>query len=205
MGKFKPIFDSLSEAALRGARHADAKLPQLARNHGDQLDDWVRRVRGEDRFDDKPDTPTKPDTVEPQESQARPGFNADGTVNPEDFRTRRDGAFYWSGMWPRDGQAIAGRIAADNHGTTLEMLIESRRIEMPEWNADDPAVVETWTRVSEAYANGASGVVRAVLGDGIRPNAVWWAELERLKANPDVTQVIRIHPDTLEETVVWPT
>ncbi|WP_203136974.1 DNA/RNA non-specific endonuclease [Microbacterium sp. JZ31] len=63
MGKFKPIFDSLSEAALRGARHADAKLPQLARNHGDQLDDWVRRVRGEDRFDDKPDDASRTDAV----------------------------------------------------------------------------------------------------------------------------------------------
>ena len=37
MGKFKPIFESLSEAAVRGARHADVKLPQLAKNHADQL------------------------------------------------------------------------------------------------------------------------------------------------------------------------
>lgn len=65
MGKFTPIFESLSEAAIRGARHADMKLPQLTRNHSDQLDDWVRKIRDKDRFDDNPDTPTKPDVHRP--------------------------------------------------------------------------------------------------------------------------------------------
>lgn len=59
MGKFKPIFESLSEAAVRGARHADVKLPQLAKNHADQLDDFVRRTRKQDKFTDKPDTPQR--------------------------------------------------------------------------------------------------------------------------------------------------
>ncbi|MDJ1115535.1 hypothetical protein [Microbacterium dauci] len=137
-------------------------------------------------------------------SGARPGFNADGSVNPADFVTPRDGAYYWSGMYPRNGQEIAGEIAGGNGATTLEMLIESRGIEMPEWDADNPATVETWTRVSEAYAAGASGEVRAVLGDNLRPNAVWFTELERLQNNDAVTQIIRVHPDTLVETVIWP-
>lgn len=49
-----------------------------------------------------------------------------------------------------------------------------------------------------------AATVRAVLGDNIRPGAVWWAELDRPIANENVTQVIRIDPDTLGESVIWP-
>ncbi|WP_309067888.1 hypothetical protein, partial [Microbacterium sp.] len=82
---FKPIFDSLSEAALRGARHADAKLPQLARNHSDQLDDWVKKIRGEDRFDGKPDTATRPDAHTPGTPPP-----VDRTRNPDWLNERLD-------------------------------------------------------------------------------------------------------------------
>lgn len=64
--------------------------------------------------------------------RGRPGFRADGTINPDDFRTPRDTAYYWSGMYPRNGEEIAGRIASSNNATTLEMLIDSRGIDMPE-------------------------------------------------------------------------
>ncbi len=197
MSAIKPIMRELREAVLKGFVHAKDKLHQVADNMSSHIDDVVRGVRDVDVFDGRPDTPTLPDPK-------RPGFNSDGTIDPEFFRTPRDGAFYWSGMWPRNGQEIAGRIAADNNGTTLEMLIEARGVDMPEWDADNPAAVATWTQVSEAYASGASGTVRAVLGENIRPDAVWWAELDRLKANPDVTSVVRIDPDTLVESVIWP-
>jgi len=55
VGKFKPIFESLSEAAIRGARHADVRLPELTRRHRDQIDEFLRRTRDNDRFDDAPD------------------------------------------------------------------------------------------------------------------------------------------------------
>ncbi|WP_454129782.1 hypothetical protein [Microbacterium aurum] len=35
-------------------------------------------------------------------------------------------------MHPRNGEEIAGRIASSNNATTLEMLIDSRGIDMPE-------------------------------------------------------------------------
>ena len=199
MSALKPIFRELRQAVLDGFAHSRDKLHQLTDNLTDHFDNVVHQVRGIDKFDDLPDGPRGSGT-----GGARPGFNADGSVNPEDFRTPRDGAYYWSGMWPRNGQEIAGNIASSNNATTLEMLIENRGIEMPEWDADNPASVATWTQVSEAYAAGASGTVRAVLGDGIRPDAVWWTELERLKANDGVTQIIRVHPDTLVESVIWP-
>jgi hypothetical protein len=197
MSAIKPVIRELKDAVLTGMAHSKDKLHQLTDNIGDHLDTVVKRVRDQDRFDDT--ISTRPSPSAPH----RPGFNADGSVNADDFRTPRDGAYYWSGMYPRNGQEIAGRIAADNDATTLEMLIDSRGIEMPEWDADNPASVQTWTQVSEAYAAGASGTVRAVLGDNIRPDAVWWAELQRLQGNPDVTEVIRVDPDTLAESVIW--
>ncbi|HWL76636.1 hypothetical protein [Microbacterium sp.] len=196
-GAVRPIIREVRESVLNGFTHVKDKLHHLLDNLSGHFDDVMRGVRDVDVFDGKRDTPNLPHSH-------RPGFNADGSIDPEAFRTPRDGAFYWSGMYPRNGQEIAGRIAADNNGTTLEMLIEARGIEMPEWDADNPAAVATWTQVSEAYASGASGTVRAVLGDNIRPDAVWWAELERLKSNPEVTQVVRIDPDTLIQSVIWP-
>lgn len=68
MSRLRPIFDSLHEAAVRGARRADLKLPQFAKNHADQLDDWVRRIRREDRFDDKPDRADEPDAHRPDDA-----------------------------------------------------------------------------------------------------------------------------------------
>jgi len=73
VGKFRPIFDSLSEAAVRGARHADVRLPELTRRHRDQIDDWVRRIRDEDRFDDAPDAPAAPGARTPGGSDSDAG------------------------------------------------------------------------------------------------------------------------------------
>jgi hypothetical protein len=198
MSSVKPIIRELRQAVMKGFAHADLKLHQLTHNIDNHLDDVIRRVKDKDTFDGAPHKPKGPS------GRRRPGFNEDGSVNPDDFKTPRDGAYYWSGMWPRKGDQVAGEIASENGGTTLEMLIDSKGIEMPEWDADNPASVATWTQVSEAYASGASGDVHAVLGDSIRPDAVWWSELERLKANPNITRIIEVHPDTLVQKVIWP-
>lgn len=193
---------SIGSAVIRPLKDALDGIPvhlrQLAdmfRRHGDRQNRTTGRVSDLDTID----TPGSPGG-----SSSHPGFNADGTVNPADFVTAPNTAYYWSGMYPRKGDQVAGEIAGGRGGTTLEMLIDSRGIQMPEWDADNPASVQTWTRVSEAYASGASGEVRAVLGDNLRDNAVWWSELERLKENDAITRIIRVHPDTLAETDIWP-
>jgi hypothetical protein len=201
MSAIKPIIREVKQSVLKGFAHAKDKLHQLADNLTEHIDDVARRVRGQDHFDN-PNGNGGSGGNGP--GNARPGFNADGSVNPDDFRTPRDGAYYWSGLWPRKGDEVAGNIAANNNATTLEMLLDARGIELPEWDDNNPAVVAVWTQVSEAYASGASGTVRAVLGDNIRPNAVWWAELDRLQANPNITEIIKVHPDTLVETPIWP-
>lgn len=187
-----PVVRSLKDA-LDGMPVHVRQLGEMFRRHGRTQKRSIADVHDLDAM-----------RVDAPRPRTTPGFHADGTVKAEDFRTPRDGAYYWSGMYPRKGDEIAGEIAASHGGTTLEQLIDARGIQMPQWDADNPDVVATWTRVSEAYASGASGEVRAVLGDNLRPGAVWWSELERLKANDAVTKVIRVHPDTLVETVIWP-
>lgn len=195
MSAMKPVFRELKEAVLDGMAHSKEKLPQLADNLTDHLDSLIRQVRGIDTFEGPGSSNVTP--------VARPGFNADGSVNPDDFRTPRDGAYYWSGMWPRKGADIASHIAEGNNATTLEMLIESKGIELPEWDDSNLESVAIWTQVSEAYASGASGTVHAVLGDNIRSDAVWWAEFERIQTNENVDQIIKVDPDTLAESVYW--
>jgi hypothetical protein len=134
-----------------------------------------------------------------------PGFNPDGSVNPAHFRTDPDSAFFWSGRTDNVGGAeVAGRFAEDANGTTLEQLMERRGVKMPEWDADNPDVVRTWGDASAAYAQEASGEVRAVVGEDLRPGNVWETrELDSLKNNPEVTRIVRVDPKTGETEVLW--
>lgn len=134
------------------------------------------------------------------------GFTADGAIDAKAFATEPDSAFFWSGRTNGvGGQHVAGDIAGENGGTTLEQLMERRGITMPEWDPDNPAVVKVWEEASSAYAEGASGEVRAVIGDSLRPGNVWeTAELPSLMDNPAVTRITTIDPVTGKATVVYP-
>ncbi|MHA3702915.1 WXG100-like domain-containing protein [Jatrophihabitans sp. YIM 134969] len=122
-----------------------------------------------------------------------------------DFSTDPDTAFFWSGRTEGIGGAdVAGQYASEGGGTTLEQLMEKRGIELPAWDADDPQVVAAWTKASEEYAAGVSGDVRAVIGQEIRPGAVWKDELEVLKHNPNVRTITTIDPKTGVATRIWP-
>jgi hypothetical protein len=133
------------------------------------------------------------------------GFLADGSIDAAAFTTERDTAFFWSGRTEGvGGEEVAGQYASKGGGTTLEQLMEKRGIKLPAWDADDPEVVRAWTEASKAYADGVSGEVRAVIGENVRPGAVWNEELTALENNPAVTRIIRIDPYTGRQTVIWP-
>lgn len=135
------------------------------------------------------------------------------TEPPPDKRPRPKGsrvetapgtAFFWSGKTRGvGGDTVAADIARSRGGTTLEMLVEIRGIKMPKWDSSDPASVRAWEEISAEYARGASGQVRAIVGDRLRPGNVWETrELPALRANPAVTQIVVIDPSTLVERVV---
>jgi hypothetical protein len=102
------------------------------------------------------------------------------------------------------GAERALEIASQKGGTTLEGLIESKGIKMPEWDETNAAIVKAWKDVSTAYANQVSGEVRAVVGKILREGNVWEnVELPRLMKNKNVTKIIIIDPQTLIETVIF--
>ena len=115
------------------------------------------------------------------------------------FATNPDEAVFWSGRTASAGGAdVAGDIAASQGGTTLEQLAKARGIDLPVWDAGNPVSVQAWQDASRAFAGNAQGTVRAVIGDSLRPGNVWeTVELPALKANPNVTQIIRINPATV--------
>ena len=118
------------------------------------------------------------------------------------FKTEPNTAFFWSGLG-ENGAEIAKETAKANGGVTLEMLMEQNKQKLIEagfpydedfdrfiWNGTDPENVKAWQDLSEAYANQASGNVRAVLGDNIRSDSVWCQnEIPRLFTNDSVTSV----------------
>ncbi len=119
------------------------------------------------------------------------------------FATEADQAYFWSGLG-RGGDKVAAELAATRGGTTLEQITKTRGIDLPTWDAANPASVQAWQNASRSYAEGASGNVRAVIGDSLRPGSIWETiELPALKANPNVTRIIQINPATGVETVIF--
>ncbi|MDO7837515.1 hypothetical protein Q4610_20965 [Sphingobium sp. HBC34] len=122
---------------------------------------------------------------------------------PASFTTKSGEAYFWSGLG-RGGAETAAGVARNGGGTTLEMFIESRGIQMPVWDAANPSSVKAWQDVSRVYASSASGEVRAVLGSNLRPGNIWETiELPALRANPNVSRVVTVNPATRAEATLW--
>ncbi|MBI1905046.1 MAG: hypothetical protein HYS20_02215, partial [Rhodocyclales bacterium] len=135
----------------------------------------------------------------------------DGVVIVGRVSTKPDTAFFWSGRTKdangkaRGGADDAARIAKEHEGTTLETLIEERGIKMPDWDPTDPSSIKAWEDISAEYARGASGEVRAVIGQDLRPGNIWETrEFPALKANPNVTKITTIDPLTGVSRVIFP-
>lgn len=208
MSKIKPIFREVREAVVDGMSHSKDKLHQLTKNMDDHLDDVVRKVKGNDKFDApdrSPSTPRRP---------YKPVRGDDGNYVPgslpskDDLRTLthtdRDSAFYWSGRDANgngvgpNGSGIAEDIATANGGRTLEQTLTANGVDpLPEWNEADPESVRFWEEASGAFAENASGDVRAVVGSDLRPGNIWQTvEIPRLRDNPNVTGISQLDPDT---------
>ena len=119
-------------------------------------------------------------------------------------KTEPNTAFFWSGRTDGiGGQHIAADIAKSNGGTTLEMLIEARKIIMPKWDQNNQASIKAWEDISSEYATCASGTVTGVIGKNLRPGNIWEnRELPALKNNPNITKIVIIDPKTKISTVI---
>jgi len=105
-------------------------------------------------------------------------------------------AFFWSGRTDGvGGMDVAANIAKSQSGTTLEMLIDRHKIQMPAWDDKNQVVVKEWGEMSRAYAQGTCGLVRGVVGKDLRPNNIWESyEKGALMKNPAVRQIDIIDP-----------
>jgi hypothetical protein len=121
------------------------------------------------------------------------------------LQTEPNTAFFWSGHTSKvGGEKIAGSIASERGGKTLEMILRERGINMPVYDRTVPSSVKAWEDVSAAYAKGVSGEVRAVVGQSVRSESVWLTkELPALRSNPAVTKITIIDPATLVEKVIF--
>jgi hypothetical protein len=133
--------------------------------------------------------------------------NAPGAIAASDtrFATNAGEAVFWSGRTKGVGGAdVAGEIGTSQSGTTLEQLVARKGIDLPVWDASDTESVKAWEGASRAFAQQAKGSVTAVIGDMLRPGNIWeTVELPALRANPDVTQIIRVDPATGAKTVIF--
>ena len=138
-------------------------------------------------------------------SAAQTNSQQSNTINDTIFKTAPGTAFFWSGRTGGIGGAdIALTIAKKYGGITLEGLIAERNVQMPAWNPQDSSTIYPWMNASAAYARQVSGLVRAVIGDDLRPGNVWSnTELGRLISNANVTEIIVVDPKTEQQKVVF--
>lgn len=116
--------------------------------------------------------------------------------------TKTDQAFFWSGLGG-GGADVALKLAQARGGVTLEKLIADRGIKMPSWDPTNPASIDAWKAISQEYAAGASGTVRAILGKNIGAGSIWQTvELPALLRNSNVTRIIGVDAATGAETTI---
>jgi len=128
------------------------------------------------------------------------GGLTDGTG--KNLATGTDEAVFWTGIG-RGGDVRAANWVARHGGSTLEITMAARGIRLPAWDPSNPAVVAAWRRASTEFAAGARGNIRVLQGDAIRLDAIWVDEFKALKANPNVTSIRAVNPDTGAEVLLW--
>jgi hypothetical protein len=128
--------------------------------------------------------------------------NTEAPAVANNLATGPNCALFWCGLG-EGGAERAAEWAAQNGRQTLEMTLESNGISLPVWDASNPAVVAAWRQASMDFAAGASGDVVVLQGDELRLGAIWKDEFSVLQANPSVTSITSINPETGAEVLLW--
>jgi hypothetical protein len=183
------------------AKRIGQVMQDIAKSIKEKINRLLSRAEKEaGNFDATPGGPNRHgqgDKAPPPDKRPKPKLTG--------LQTEPGTAFFWSGRTRGSGgKERAAEVATGKGGETLEMLIEKRGIKMPDWDDTNPESVKAWSDISREFAAGASGEVRAVLGENVRANSIWLREeLPALKRNLNVTKITAIDPKTLVETVVF--
>lgn len=194
--KLRQLVDLLGTVADR----VGGELLRLGQRIKARIDVLLSGAKAEaGKFDASPGAPNRHDQRDrtPPEDQ-KPRAKLAGV------QTAPNTAFFWSGHSNGiGGESIAQEVASSRGGTTLEMLMKERGIKMPDYDRNNPVSVKAWHDISEAYAQGVSGEVRAVVGKEVRAESAWLTrELPALRRNPAVTRITIIDPETLAEKII---
>jgi hypothetical protein len=175
----------------------DIALALLTGGLGSAADGSAEAARGLSRAEKAADSARDLSRAEKAAEAARVAGRA------ANFSTRSGEAVFWSGLGG-EGERVAAEYASKAGGTTLEQLQAARGIKLPKFKFEDPASVKAWTDASRAFAEGARGEVRVVLGDSVNPSGIWnTVELPALEANPNVTSIVSVDPSTGAKTTLW--
>ncbi len=120
--------------------------------------------------------------------------------------TGRNQAVFWSGIGRAGtpGYEAAMQWATKNGGSTLESIMAARGLRLPAWDPKNPAVVVAWERASADFAAGASGHVRVLQTDAVGVSSIWGRiEFKCLVANPNVSSITAVNPETGAQILLW--
>jgi len=118
------------------------------------------------------------------------------------LETRADKAIFWSGIG-RGSAEKAAEWSMQHGGVTLESVLASKGIKLPVWDASNPSSIAAWRKASTEFAAGARGDVRVLQGDVLRIDPIWSDEFKALQANPNVSSIRSINPETGAEVLLW--
>ncbi|MEZ5749075.1 MAG: hypothetical protein R3D83_04050 [Caenibius sp.] len=193
--EFASAFVALGALALQAIL---AKFVKRSGGKGEAGASAPKNKAGGSRNSHKSPSPKKP-SQEAREPQPR----GKGSLGKSALETKPGEATFWSGIG-RGGDKKAAGIARRNGGKTMEDIMLERGIDMPEWDADNPASVKAWKDASRMFAEGAKGDVKVVLGDQVRPDGIWNSiELPTLQNNPNVTSITAIDPNTGKQVLLY--
>gem|GEM_PF-6525460 len=127
-------------------------------------------------------------------------FSSEFVAAKSGLSTGSSEAVFWSGI--RGGESTAAGWAAKNGGTTLEMTAGGKAL--PAFDSGNAASMAAWRQASAGFARGASGDVRVLQADSVRTGSVWaQVEYPALRANPNVTSITSINPQSGAEVLLW--
>lgn len=115
-----------------------------------------------------------------------------------------DGIVYWLTAGEIGPASAVSELGASGGAFQYFFDVPIAGINLPAWDARNPAVVSAWRNASREVAASASGNVRVLQADAVRINSVWaQVEFPALKANPNVTSITSIDPRTGAEVLLW--
>ncbi|WP_207484441.1 hypothetical protein [Microbacterium sp. SD291] len=162
MSAIKPIMRELRQAALKGFGAAKDKLHQVADNITSHVDGIVKKVKGQDTFDGKPDKP---------DYSATPHKPGDGeTSGPVVFYDPRKGAT------PEQQAQINAYVDGSNDALNDGYLAPNGRVSTAGQLRDDASAAAAAERAGGAYS-GHAGHVPDTTWTG-RPDPHSWLDLD---------------------------